>query len=395
MRPDIRLGVVGTGFIATNLGREVERRAGFRIHRVLTRRPPHEVGGFPDGVLTGSVDELVSTVDVVVECSGDPVWAFETIGEAVNAGVPVVTMNTEFHITCGSYFVGRGLVTESAGDQPGCLAELHHEAVEMGFEPVAYGNMKGFLNPDPTPEEMAYWAKRQGISLRMVTAFTDGTKVQAEQILVGNHFGATIAREGMLGTNVVDQQEASRILIEAYESVGRPITDFVVSPNLSHGVFIVATHDRAQQRALAYYKLGEGPYYTLIRPNIFVHLEILKTAKRVLTTGEVLLDNGPLPELSLAAVAKRRLVPGERIPMGVGSFEVRGHAVRIADHPDHVPIGLIREAVLVDVVDRGNLITWDQVEVPESGALRAWMEIRDRAGYETGMRAEIADHGPR
>ena len=44
--------------------------------------------------------------------------------------------------------------------------------------------MKGFLNHHPTPGEMRYWAKRQGISLRQVTSFTDGTKIQIEQAFV-------------------------------------------------------------------------------------------------------------------------------------------------------------------------------------------------------------------
>jgi predicted homoserine dehydrogenase-like protein len=378
MPAEVNIGLVGTGFIASNLAREILRRDGFRVSSVLTRRTPEEVGGFPDSLLTGSPEELVKRSDVVVECSGDPLWAFDVVGQAVDADRPVVTMNTEFHITCGSYFVGRGIVTEAAGDQPGCLAELHREAVAMGFQPIAYGNMKGFLNPDPTPEEMRYWGSRQGISLPMVTAFTDGTKVQAEQILVGNHFGATIVTEGMLGAPVGDQDEATKVLVEAYEKVGEPVTEFVVSPNLPHGVFVVATHDPEQAAALAYYKLGPGPYYTLVRPNIFVHLEILKTVRRALE-GEVLLDNGAHPRLSLAATAKRPVPAGSKVGSAIGSFDFRGLAVKIADRPDHVPIGLLKNAVITRDLDRGDVVTWDDVELPPSGAKEAWNRIREGA----------------
>lgn len=369
---DARLGLVGTGFIARHLAMSIAKTDEFTTSRVLTRRDKDDVAGFPESALTNSIEDLVDNCDVVVESSGDPIWATSVVAAAVEAGVPVVTMNTEFHITTGSYFVGKGLVTEAAGDQPGCLADLHESAVSMGFKPVVYGNMKGFQNIDPTPEDMAYWAERQGISLPMVTSFTDGTKVQAEQVLVANHFGATIAQEGMLGQDVTDLAEGSELLSSAYEAKGQAISDYIISPNLSHGVFLVAQHDEEQTAALAYYKLGDGPYYTLIRNNIFVHLEILNTVRRVLETGKVLLDNSSAPAISLAAVAKRDLARGTRIDNAIGSFDTRGHAVLVENHADHVPIGLIQDATIVEDVPAGAIITDKDLELPESLAVEMW-----------------------
>jgi predicted homoserine dehydrogenase-like protein len=208
----------------------------------------------------------------------------------------------------------------------------------------------------------------------MVTSFTDGTKVQAEQILVANHFGATLAAEGMLGPDVGGLDEASEILAAAAAKSERPISDYVVSPSLSHGVFIVARHDEAQRDALDYYKLGPGPNYTLIKPNILVHLEILKTIRRVVAEGRVLLDNSSRPELSLGAVAKRDIASGELIANAIGSFELRGHAIRISDHPDHLPIGLISEARVHRPIERGELVTEAAVEIPDSHAADLWRE---------------------
>ena len=117
----------------------------------------------------------------------------------LDAGRPVVTLNAEFHATIGSHFVGRGLLSEAEGDQPGCLAALGEDAVATGFTPLVYGNMKAFLNRNPSPEEMRYWAERQDYSIEMVTSFTDGTKVQIEQCLVANGLGAGIAKEDLIG----------------------------------------------------------------------------------------------------------------------------------------------------------------------------------------------------
>lgn len=62
---------------------------------------------------------------------------------------------------------------------------------------MVYGNIKGFLNDDPLPAEMAFWSKKQGISLHQVTAATDGTKVEFEQALVADRLGADIIKPGL------------------------------------------------------------------------------------------------------------------------------------------------------------------------------------------------------
>ena len=109
-------------------------------------------------------------------------------------------MDAELQITSGTYLSTLGVLTEAEGDQPGALAALHREALAMGFRPLVYGNLKGYLNHQPKLEDMQYWAQFQGISLDQVTAFTDGTKLQIEQVLVANGLGATIACRGCWGT---------------------------------------------------------------------------------------------------------------------------------------------------------------------------------------------------
>jgi predicted homoserine dehydrogenase-like protein len=245
----------------------------------------------------------------------------------------------------------------------------------MGFEPLVYGNIKGFLNHNPTPKDMDYWSKKSGISLDMVTSFTDGTKVQIEQAFVANGFGATIAQDGLLGIVEDDMQKGRDILGERADEVGSPISDYQLSPKLPAGVFLVATHNENQKDALRYYKMGEGKYYVIERPFHLCHLEIIKTIKRVLNGGGVLLDNSKNPTISVATVAKRDLKMGEKIHKGIGSFEVRGEAIKIKEHKNHIPIGLMADVTLKRDVKAGEILSFDDLDVPDTMALRAWQSI--------------------
>jgi predicted homoserine dehydrogenase-like protein len=370
-----RVGVAGTGFVGRHFVMELLGRNDWSLGPVLTHRPKGSVEGFPASALTDSVDQLIDGADIVFECTGDIERAAALAGPVLAAGRPLVTLNPEFHVTAGTAFLGRGLLTEAEGDQPGSIARLAEDAVTMGFEPLVLGNMKGFLNRTPTPEEMRYWATRQGLSLPMVTSFTDGTKLQIEQCLVGNYLGADIACEELLGPAVDDLGEAARRLGEAALGAGGLITDYVLSRQLPHGVFVVARHDPAQRAALSYLKMGDGPYYTLVQPNILVHLEAFKTLERVAAGGGALLHNSTRPRLSVAAVAKRPLRPDERIGRGCGSFELRGICVRIADRPDHLPIGLANDLVVRRAVEPGQVLVMDDVELDETPALGLWRSV--------------------
>lgn len=372
----LRIGVIGTGFVARHFVHELLHRKEYRLGKVLTRRQIDSCGDFPvREALTDSVNALIESSDIVLECTGDVLWATETIGKVMAAGVPVVTLNPEFHVTTGSYFVPMGVLSEAEGDQPGCQASLLEEVRELGFQPLVLGNIKGFLNRHPTPEDMRYWAERQGLTFQMVTSFTDGTKLQFEQALVANGLGFDIARSELLGPACDDLREAGKLLGEAATSLGRPIADYVVSGKLPHGVFVTGTHHEEQKAALRYLKMGDGPYYTVLRPNIFVHLEVFRTLDRVARIRTPLLNNSALPTIGVAAVAKRELKPGELIERGCGSFDMRGICVRIAEHPGHLPIGLAEQVRIRRRIEPGQIIGMDDVELPPSRALDCWRAI--------------------
>ncbi|WP_312591894.1 NAD(P)-dependent oxidoreductase [Stutzerimonas nitrititolerans] len=351
------------------------------ISRILTRRPFNSFSDFPLAErLTHSIDDLVDHSDLIVECSGDVFHGTEVIERAFEAGLPVVTVNAELQVTTGSYLAGKGFITEAEGDQPGSLAALHEEALQMGFKPLVYGNMKGYLNHDPTPENMAYWARLQGISIDQTTSFTDGTKVQIEQVVVGNGLGATITRQGLEGIASTNLNDSASVLGMLAERLGQPITDYIIPSGFpAGGVFLVCRHDAEQQQAIEYFKLGPGPYYTLIRPFHLCSLEVGKTVRRVLAGGGVLLNNSTAPTLGVAAIAKRPMRGGELIERGIGGFQLRGEAVKLAEHPDHVPIGLLRKTALKRAVEPGQIITYDDVDILPSRALEIVLQQAEAA----------------
>lgn len=225
---------------------------------------------------------------------------------------------------------------------------------------------------------MKFWSGRQGISLPMVTAFTDGTKIQIEQVLVANGLGAGLAVPGLIGPEAPDTEAGGSILAAEAKRLGFPISDFILSPKSPAGVFIVAEHDTRQRDALSYYKMGGGPTYTLLHNYHLCHLEIVKTIRRVLAGGGVLLNNSAHPTYSVAAIAKKRLSPGHKIKKGIGSFDVRGHAISIKNEPEHIPIGLLADATVIRPIEPDQMIRFSDVDIPDSLAAAIWRDIKTR-----------------
>lgn len=373
-----RIGIVGTGMIARSLMTLLTRHhPDLELSRVLTRRPVASVTGVPrPQALTSSVDDLIEHCDLIVECSGDAVHGTEIVEQALVAGRPVVTMNAELHVTTGSYLAGKGYLSEAEGDQPGSLAALHEEAVQMGFRPLVYGNMKGYLNLDPTPEDMNYWAQRQGLSVTQTTSFTDGTKVQIEQAFIANGTGSTILRNGLAGPRAENLTNAAFELAAEAEALGTPVADYVLASGWpANGVFVVGRHEEDLDGVLEYFKMGKGPYYMLTRPYHLCSLEVPKMIRRALAKQPPLLTNSLQPTIGVAAFAKRALGAGTAITTAIGGFQLRGEAVRMADVPKHVPIGLLQDAVLKRPLEPGQMITLDDVDLVDSRAVRIALQL--------------------
>ena len=80
--------------------------------------------------------------------------------------------------------------------------------------------------------------------------------------------------------------------------------------------------------------------------------------------------------------------PGELIERGIGGFQFRGEAIKLAQHPDHVPIGLLRKTALKRAVEPGQIITFDDIDILPSRALDIVMEQRKPRLVEVESKSE-------
>ena len=371
----LNIGIVGTGGIARGLAKLIAGRRDMKVAGILTRRKGKiEDLGVSQDLLTLVPEKLMEKSDVIVVSTGNPLYSTEIIDLAFTFSLPVVTMDADTLVVSGSWLSQRGLLTEANGDQPGCLAALNQEILQMGFQPLVYGNIKGFLNQNPSLEDMVYWSKKQGYSLSSVTSFTDGTKLQTEQCLVANGLGLDIAHQGLIGIETNNfEQGAYRLGQEAVDR-GKVLSDYLISGQSPPGVFITASHQENLAAELKTYKMGEGPFYMLYKPMHLCFFEIPNSILNLVHRGEILIDNGLNPSISVASIAKKKLTAGSFIEKAIGSMDIRGEAINIAQQPDHLPIGLMSQVSLKRDIEPGQIITFDDVNMAESLALDAWLD---------------------
>ena len=111
----INVGIIGTGFIATGLYYSIMQSSELQVTVIRSRRKAEECIKLNKELITNSDQELIEKSDIVVECSGNPVYATPIVRKVMEAGIQVVTMDSELQITTGSYLkqIGKNLLTEA------------------------------------------------------------------------------------------------------------------------------------------------------------------------------------------------------------------------------------------------------------------------------------------
>ena len=227
----IRIGVIGSGEMGTDLVTQASLMRGIRIAAIATRRPhtaldamriaygdddhgqeAETVSKATAAIEAGriaitSAETLVTTpgIDVVIDATGKPGVAADYDLLAMEHGKHLVMMNVEADVTIGPFLKKEadrlGVVySVGAGDEPSSCMELIEFASALGYRVVAAGKGKNNpLNHDATPDQYVEEAERRNMNPRMLVEFVDGSKTMVEMAAIANATGLVPDKPGMHG----------------------------------------------------------------------------------------------------------------------------------------------------------------------------------------------------
>ena len=407
----IRVGMVGAGAtgraIALQLGTPVP---GIRLQAIANRSPKNgerafrEAGisewarvdsaceaeaaiarGFP--VLTDDPSVLTSCglLDVIVEVTGTVGPGARVVLDAFKHGKHVVLANAELDSLLGPILKAKAdlagvVVTNTDGDEPGVAVTLLRYLRSLGLHPVAAGNIKGMLDYYRTPETQRAFAERYDQNAKKITSFADGTKLSMEATVIANATGFGVGRRGMHGPACANVRDVADLL-PPDQMLATGLVDYALGAAPHTGAFVVVHEDSPLKKAqLAYYKLGEGPFYVFYTPFHLPHVQIASTIARAVLDHDP--SAAPLagPVCEVVAVAKRDLKAGERLD-GIGGFCTYGliDNVIAARAVKALPIALSEGCVLRRNIPKDNVLSFRDVEAaPCSLVEELWIEQRLR-----------------
>jgi len=411
----IRIGLIGSGEMGTDIVTRASLMSGIDVAAIADIRVENATNAVDiayreegHAFVAGSTDELNAAmeagkigvvedaglllqsgmVDVVIEATGLPGVGAEFGIKAMELGKHLVMMNVEADVTVGAYLKTQaerlGVVYSlGAGDEPSSCMELIEFVSAMGHKIVSAG--KGKNNPldiDATPDAYRSEADRRNMNARMLVEFVDGSKTMVEMAAVANATGLIPDKPGMHGPAAGPKDLAATLIPEkdggVLSEAGR--VDFSVGQGLAPGVFVIAEaeHPRIWER-MKDLKMGNGPYFSFIRPYHLTSLEVPLTCARAVLRGTA--DMVPLdePMVEVCAIAKKDLAVGERLDQ-IGEYCYRAWIMEAADakDADAIPFGLLAGATVTRPVCKGDLIAHANTTPPSDSKIVQLRALQDR-----------------
>ncbi len=414
----IRVGVIGAGAtgraIALQLGTPVP---GMRLAGMSNRTAQHAERAFKEagitrwesarsaadaaarierGVTVLTDDPTVLTrcpnIDIIIEVTGSVDFGASVALDAFDHGKHVVLVNAELDSLIGPILKAKAdaagvVLSHTDGDEPGVAMTLVRYVQTLGLKPVAAGNIKGMVDYYRTPETQKDFAARNDQDVRKVTSFADATKLSMETCVLANATGFTVAKRGMVGPACGYVRDLAKLLPPEPMLAGG-IVDYSVGAAPHTGGFVVVHEDNPYKRTqLAYYKLGDGPFYVFYTPYHLPHLQLPSTIGRAVIHRDPTVAPAAGPSCEVVTVAKRPLKAGERLD-GIGGFCSYGliESRAAARANDALPIALSENCVLVRDVAKDEVVTFKDVTLPaERLSDRLWREMNER--WPAGHRA--------
>jgi predicted homoserine dehydrogenase-like protein len=431
----LRIGLIGAGKFATMFLQQARRLPGVHLLAVVDLNPDVAranlafVGWSPESYGASSIDVAFKSgathvcddyramlaqeaVEIVVECTGNPVAAVEHCLSAFAAGKHVINVTVEADAFVGLALARRaqeaGVVYSMAyGDQPALVCDLVDWARACGFPVVAAGRGHKWLPhfAQSTPETVwenwgitAEQARRGRLNPKMFNSFLDGSKPAIESAAICNATGLDAPENGLTfppGSiedlpNLMRPAEHGGVLpasgmVEVISSLkpdGTPIPY-----DIRNGVWVCFEGDTDYVRnCFVEYKVmtdTTGRYAVNYKRWHLIGLElgisVAAVGLRREATGAAC---GFRADVS--AFAKRNLTAGEVLD-GEGGYTVMGglRPAKLAVSRGYLPLGLAQSATLRRNVKAGTPITWDDVTLDRSTAaykLRRELEKMATAG---------------
>ncbi len=396
----IRVGVLGAGYMSVGLVNQITRYTpGMQVVAICNRNIDkavhcyHKAGieeinicetsqALEDSIQKGSFavtadPEVIcqaAGVDILVEATGTIAYAASVVLKAIKNKKPVILLNAELDSTLGpilKHYANKEnvMLSGSDGDQPGVIMNLYRFVKNLGLTPLVCGNIKGFLDVHKNPADMEAYAKQAGQNTHMITNFTDGTKIAFEQASVANATGMKVSQRGMTAYHSDKHiDELTHIYdVEQLKALGG-VVDYVVGAKPGPGVYVYATSDDPlSHHYLSYLKLGKGPLYSFYTPYHLCFFEVPNSIARVFHFNDEVMAPIGAPVVEVVTTAKKNLKAGETLD-GFGRYTAYGQCENagVCIKENLLPIGLAEGLKLKRDISADQVITFDDVEVPEN-----------------------------
>jgi predicted homoserine dehydrogenase-like protein len=416
----IRIGMIGAGKFGSMFLAQMLKIPGVHLVGVVDLSPATAmsnmayVGWAAESYAAASLDEAAkrglthvsddaealiahAAVEIVIECTGNPIAAVEHCLLAFRHGKHVINVTVEADAFCGPGLSAAakeaGVIYSMAyGDQPALTCDLVDWAKTCGFTVVAAGRGHKWMPHyrKSTPETVwDHWgltreqAERGRLNPKMFNAFLDGSKPAIESAAIANATGLDVPRDGLtfppgsaediptlmrprsLG-GCLDHEGMVEV-VSCITSDGRQIPY-----DIRKGVWVCFRGDTEYIRnCFEEYKVITDPtgrYMSLYKKWHLIGLElgvsVASVGLRQEATGAAVTFKG-----DVAAIAKRDLKPGEMLD-GEGGYTVSGglRPAEVAIAQGYLPLGLAHKARLVRPVKEGTAVIYADVETDTTTA---------------------------
>ena len=344
--------------------------------------------------LTDQSDLVINCphIDIVIECTGNPVAAVAHAVDAFAAQKHVINATVEADAFCGPALalhaekVGQ-IYSMAYGDQPALVCDLVDWARTCGFTVMAAGRGHKwephyrFSTPDTIWD---YWgltkeqAERGRLNPKMFNAFLDGSKPAIESAAIANACRLQVPERGLSfpSGSIDDIPQLMRpkaiggILDRSHmvEVVSSLTTDGEpVAYDIRKGVWVCIEADTDYVRnCFEEYKIttdDTGRYSCLYKRWHMIGLELGMSVGAIAVRGEA---SGAAScfHADVAAVAKAAL-PAGTVLDGEGGATIYGglRPAKLSVENRYLPLGLSNKARLIKPVLPDQVLTFDDVEL--------------------------------